>query len=732
MKAPRTRVVARGLILVLVTGCGGDTPVVPDPPVATTITVSPTPVDFSYLGQTRSLGATVLDQNGNPFAGAVTWSSNDPTVVSVTVTGIVGAVMNGSTEVVAALGSLTAQVTVTVEQVATQVGLVSGDAQEALAGSLLATPIVAVAWDLAGSPVPGTTVTFSPDPDHGSVSAASVQADANGEVETMWTLGTPFGPQCLVASIAEGEATFTAIARSDTPTPDLVPGGSSSPSASNCGEALAFPLIVTRTDPSSLEAVIVTTTVRNEGDGDTGSGFRVQLLDDGVEIATADFAPLAAGGEAVVEFAAGPFTAGQHALSVVLDADDALLELDETNNEASKSQFVTLQTAVSAGSPVAGLGGTTGNELLFRLVIPPGSPSTLTVELTGGTGDVDLFIEGDLRPPARDPGYNDCISAGPSTVERCQIISASGTYHIILHAFSTYSGTTMEITLGNTIIPFDIEVVFIDHGSPSQDATFLAAADRWEELIVGDIPDQEFTLANPLAADACINGQPAISGETIDDVRIYVSIESLDALASAGPCLIRGLSWLPVLGVMRFNSVDIERLEGDGDLEEVILHEMAHVLGLGTIWPSPFAGLLENPSLPDNQGADTHFRGPLAIEAFDAAGGAAYTGAKVPVENMAGPGSGDGHWRESVFGDELMTPFANLLGISPLSAITVQSLADLGYGVDASLADAFTLVLPAAQRAPAAGGRIIDFRGDIGTGPIIVIDRKGRMTRVHR
>ena len=40
-----------------------------------------------------------------------------------------------------------------------------------------------------------------------------------------------------------------------------------------------------------------------------------------------------------------------------------------------------------------------------------------------------------------------------------------------------------------------------------------------------------------------------------------------------------------------------------------------------------------------------------------------------------------------MFGDELMTP----TGTGALSAITVQSLADLGYGVDVTQADAYTL-----------------------------------------
>ena len=112
---------------------------------------------------------------------------------------------------------------------------------------------------------------------------------------------------------------------------------------------------------------------------------------------------------------------------------------------------------------------------------------------------------------------------------------------------------------------------------------------------------------------------------------------------------------------------------------------MGHVLGVWTLWDSPFA-LVQNPSLPSSPRVDTYFTGTFAIAAFDAAGGTSYTGGnKVPVENLLGVGSGDVHWRESVLMNELMTPVLNGSEPNPLSAITTQSLADLGYTVDSVL-----------------------------------------------
>ncbi len=187
---------------------------------------------------------------------------------------------------------------------------------------------------------------------------------------------------------------------------------------------------------------------------------------------------------------------------------------------------------------------------------------------------------------------------------------------------------------------------------------------------------------------------------------------------------------LPILGSMRFDSADLTNLERTGSIVNIVIHEMGHVLGIGTIWR--LFNLLINPSVPSNANADTHFAGPLAIAAFDDAGGTTYTGgAKVPVENTAEEGSADGHWRESVLAEEIMTPFFSPGQPQPLSAISVESLADLGYRIDVSQADAFSKVFTSPARVPDPRS-VIDLRGDIRQGPIFEVDAKGRIIRVIR
>ena len=221
---------------------------------------------------------------------------------------------------------------------------------------------------------------------------------------------------------------------------------------------------------------------------------------------------------------------------------------------------------------------------------------------------------------------------------------------------------------------FDIELVFLDPFTESQQDVLQHVARRWMSMITEDLPDYEFTQGwSGTCGDHSIEIPP---GERIDDLRIYVtSFETGFAAGWGGPWQVRETTYLPVVGCMAF-------LKGE-NLLSTGLHEIGHVLGIGTVWDD--LGFIQNPNV------DPHFNGPLSIAAFDEAGGWDYTGAKVPVEmDMV-------HWRDSVLVGEGMV--ASGSGI--ISAITVQALADLGYGVDVTQAYAYTLPGAASAKASA-------------------------------
>ena len=82
------------------------------------ISVEPSELAFSSLGDTATVSATVTDARDNVIANArVDWSSSDPSVATVDVAGLVTAVASGDASVTATLGDLEARTDVTVTQV---------------------------------------------------------------------------------------------------------------------------------------------------------------------------------------------------------------------------------------------------------------------------------------------------------------------------------------------------------------------------------------------------------------------------------------------------------------------------------------------------------------------------------------------------------------------------------------------------------------------------------------
>ena len=228
---------------------------------------------------------------------------------------------------------------------------------------------------------------------------------------------------------------------------------------------------------------------------------------------------------------------------------------------------------------------------------------------------------------------------------------------------------------------FNIELVWSGSRSSAVTSAVRAAVSRWQSVISGNI----------VAAYVSV---PDFFG-IIDDLRIRVRVESIDGplgtLGSAGPRIVRSNSKLPAISSIRLDQDDVSRIS-TSDLENLVLHEMAHALGFSAaVWGD--LGLLNNPASGGTSDPlpDTHFDGAKAIAAFDSAGGASYTGEKVPVENMGGSGAVNSHWRTSVFGGELMVATFASGRQYPLSAITVQSMADIGYPVNAGAADGYAL-----------------------------------------
>ncbi len=230
---------------------------------------------------------------------------------------------------------------------------------------------------------------------------------------------------------------------------------------------------------------------------------------------------------------------------------------------------------------------------------------------------------------------------------------------------------------------FNIEVRFINAPSAEVQRAFDVAADRISGVLTGDVAEQALVAFDP----ARCGGPSGPVTETIDDVVIYADVSDIDGpgkiLGRAGPCVTRATSRQTVVGTMQFDAADAQNLIGSGRFDAVVMHEMLHVIGVGSLWSA--RNLLQGPI-----DQDPRFIGPRGTSECMALG---YTSAcgigSVPVENIGGGGTAGSHWRESVFDTELMTGFAEATPNMPLSTMTIGSLEDFGYVIYAGAADAF-------------------------------------------
>ena len=241
---------------------------------------------------------------------------------------------------------------------------------------------------------------------------------------------------------------------------------------------------------------------------------------------------------------------------------------------------------------------------------------------------------------------------------------------------------------------YNITVRFTtDNLTKAQQAVFTEAAERWAAIITKDVVDISFAEPTELSAAAA-----PVQG-TLDDLLIDAAFREIDGpggtLGRAGPRFVRAAggtdAHLTLYGTMEF---DVAEFEPGGAFEnpkvyaDTVVHEMGHVIGIGTLWTltQNTAGVQEspptvNPGLP-NPAYDPRFTGKAATTEYQTLLAAAGLASEpdVPIANTGGPGNYNGHWRELTFDDELMTPY--LGGNELLSRLTAASLGDVGYTVD--------------------------------------------------
>ncbi|MDE2795962.1 MAG: hypothetical protein OXL34_14165 [Gemmatimonadota bacterium] len=385
----------------------------------------------------------------------------------------------------------------------------------------------------------------------------------------------------------------------------------------------------------------------------------------------------------------------------MIDPDNEIEEWEEGNNEGHGSLEVRRQEFIEIGDSVSLEDPGENSTRLFRLDIEEQIDAALTIRLDfeDEYDDADLFVDFNVERPSSVPEdrfKRRCFSAHATMNEMCQFHPVrKGTYFIMVHAWGSYSDATLSVGIAELPAElFDLDVSVVDEVTSSQNAVIMRVAERYESMIGLGSYDARVWLE----ADGCAPGFPQLVEHYLDDIEVVIMVGSVDGeggvVAMSGTCAIRhrihdGWIGMPGIGAIVLDEADIEGLESDGVFETVVMREMAKAMGFDPVlWN--IHGFLKNPSSANEPEADAHMNAALVVAAFNAAGGENYTGAKVPLENGTVPGVSNRTWRASVFGNEIMTPY--LTGDTPpLSRITLEALYEVGYELDVTMADPFTL-----------------------------------------
>ncbi len=117
------------------------------------------------------------------------------------------------------------------------------------------------------------------------------------------------------------------------------------------------------------------------------------------------------------------------------------------------------------GVPKTGLSATRGNSLNYTFEVPAGA-SNINFEMSGGSGDADLYVKFGSAPT--DSSY-DCRPYKNGNAESCTGTQSGGTYYVRLKAYSAFSGVSVVASYsdpnGNDPIDRTITDISVDRSS---------------------------------------------------------------------------------------------------------------------------------------------------------------------------------------------------------------------------------------------------------------------------
>ena len=239
-------------------------------------------------------------------------------------------------------------------------------------------------------------------------------------------------------------------------------------------------------------------------------------------------------------------------------------------------------------------------------------------------------------------------------------------------------------------------------------AIIQSAFDRWDNIMTLDSRlGAGYTITISYSVEVLEAG--ILGGASIQTVAYFSSQTFGNTFPYAGDITLNAI----YLSGMK-NAV---RSDGKTSYYYVLLHEIGHILGIGSFWNLPGTPKV---SYLDNGVTKYYYTGANALREyksyFTAMGSSSFVG--VPIEDNGGAGTVNVHPEEGLEGGvsadnryingilhpgldtELMTGWLDSAPVStPLSRITLGFLADMGYSVNYNLADLYMMAWLATDNA---------------------------------
>ena len=388
---PAVRRAAAWAVLIAVAACSLTTEAVPTTDVAS-VSVNPPTMTLS-VGSQFPLQALVDDALGKPVAGtSVFWSVQNPTIATVSSTGVVTGMAVGSTEVSASANGRSGIATITVQKAPVASVVVTPPHVDAAPG--VHTPLTATAYDAAQNPLTDRVITWS------TSNASVATVDANG---VMLTVGPGNATITATSEGKSGTATVT-VSQAAVATVTVKP----SPLSMSVGQTTQLTDTLRDAQGNVLNGRVVTWSTSNPNIATVSSQGTVTAVAQGTATITATSegavgtAALSVSNVAVGSVTVQPQSPSiQQGFNVQLSATvrdvngvivtDRVITWSSGNAAVATVSSTGVVTGTGAGSATitATSEGKSGSSTVTVSLVPVGSvsvtPASVTIRITGTT-----------------------------------------------------------------------------------------------------------------------------------------------------------------------------------------------------------------------------------------------------------------------------------------------------------------------------------------------------------